>query len=177
MRDSQNPRMRWPVNDEPLNTFGTLELLFPLFKKEFVLVLFKFPKMIVLNLLRFKNHHSCFLLICKMYCCFIPKWIVCSWHCRVIVLCLHTTYPVWIFLFMINHTSLTYLHGERLISPGMEIWNQDHPERYSNFCGLYIKFQWCGLYRTIEIFTLLEFCLACFGILFCCVVFGCRYTP
>ena len=24
--------------------------------------------------------------------------------------------------------------------PGMENWNQDHPERYSNFCGLYIKF-------------------------------------
>ena len=24
---------------------------------------------------------------------------------------------------------------------GMENWNQDHPERYSNFCGLYIKFQ------------------------------------
>ena len=24
---------------------------------------------------------------------------------------------------------------------------------------------------------LLEFCLACFGILFCSVVFGCRYTP
>ena len=28
----------------------------------------------------------------------------------------------------------------------MENWNQDHPERYSNFCGLYIKFQGCGLW-------------------------------
>ena len=26
----------------------------------------------------------------------------------------------------------------------MENWNQDHPERYSNFYGLYIKFQGCG---------------------------------
>ena len=24
---------------------------------------------------------------------------------------------------------------------GMENWNQDHPERYNNFCGLFIKFQ------------------------------------
>ena len=34
--------MRWPVNNEPLNTFGTLELLFPISKKDFVLVLFLF---------------------------------------------------------------------------------------------------------------------------------------
>ena len=27
---------------------------------------------------------------------------------------------------------------------GMENWNQDHPERYSNFCGIYIKFQVYG---------------------------------
>ena len=49
------PRMRWPVNDEPLNTFRTLELLFPISKKEFVLVLFQFPKMIILNLLFLNN--------------------------------------------------------------------------------------------------------------------------
>ena len=24
--------------------------------------------------------------------------------------------------------------------PGMENWNQDHPERYSNLCGIHIKF-------------------------------------
>ena len=33
-------RTWWPVNDKPLNTFGTLELLFPISKREFVLVLF-----------------------------------------------------------------------------------------------------------------------------------------
>ena len=32
-----------PLKDEPLNTFGTLELLFPIFTKKFVLVLFQFP--------------------------------------------------------------------------------------------------------------------------------------
>ena len=26
----------------------------------------------------------------------------------------------------------------------MENWNQDHPERYSNFHGLFVKFQFCG---------------------------------
>ena len=78
-------------NDEPLNTFGILELLFPISKKEFILVLFQFPKMIVLNfLLHSKIHHSWFLLICKLYCCFAPKWIVGSWSWRVTVLCLHT---------------------------------------------------------------------------------------
>ena len=25
-------------------------------------------------------------------------------------------------------------------------WNQDHPERYSNFHGIYIKFQWCEVW-------------------------------
>ena len=53
------PWMRWPVNDKPLNTFRTLELLFPIPKKELVLVLLQFPKMIVLNfLLRPKIYHS-----------------------------------------------------------------------------------------------------------------------
>ena len=39
MSDSEYTRTRWPVNDEPLNTFKTLELLFPISKKEFVIVL------------------------------------------------------------------------------------------------------------------------------------------
>ena len=42
-----------------LYTFRTLELLFPISKKEFILVLFQFPKTIVLNfLLHYKIHHS-----------------------------------------------------------------------------------------------------------------------
>ena len=77
MRDSKYMRMQWPVNDKPLNIFETLELLFPISKKEFVLVLFQFGKTIILNfLLRSKIYHFCFLLICKMYCCFVPKLIV-----------------------------------------------------------------------------------------------------
>ena len=44
------------VNNEPLNT---LELLFPISKKKFVLVLSQFPKMIIYFLLRSKIHHSC----------------------------------------------------------------------------------------------------------------------
>ena len=36
MRDSQYMRTWWPVNDKPLNTVGTLELHFPISKKEFV---------------------------------------------------------------------------------------------------------------------------------------------
>ena len=52
-------RTWWPVNAEPLNIIQTLELLFPISKKEFVLVLFQFPKLIILNfLLRSKIHHS-----------------------------------------------------------------------------------------------------------------------
>ena len=44
-----NSQYAWrPVNGEPSNTFGTLELLFPISKKEFVLVLFQFRKIIVL---------------------------------------------------------------------------------------------------------------------------------
>ena len=46
------PQTGWPVNDEPLNTLETIVLNF---------------------LLRSKIHHSWFLLICKMYHCFIPK--------------------------------------------------------------------------------------------------------
>ena len=46
---SKYMRTQWPVNDEPFNTFGTLELLFPISKNEFVLVLFQFPKTIILN--------------------------------------------------------------------------------------------------------------------------------
>ena len=51
MCDSKYMQMQWPVNDEPLNTFRTLELLFPISKKELVLVLFQFPKTIVINFL------------------------------------------------------------------------------------------------------------------------------
>ena len=47
MRDSQYLQTWWPVNDEPLNTFGTLKLLFPISKKEFMLVSL-LPKCIVL---------------------------------------------------------------------------------------------------------------------------------
>ena len=90
---NKNPRAVQNIRghgDEPLNTFWTLELFFPISKKEFVLVLFQFPKIIVLNfLLRSKIHHSYFFLICKMYR-LIPKWIVCSWSWHVTVLCLHT---------------------------------------------------------------------------------------
>ena len=45
VRNSQYLQTRWLVNDEPFNTFGTLELPFPISKKEFVLVLSQFPKM------------------------------------------------------------------------------------------------------------------------------------
>ena len=37
----------------------------------------------------------------------------------------------------------SYSHWVSLLAI-MENWNQDHPERYSNFYGLYIKFQGCG---------------------------------
>ena len=36
-----------------------------------------------------------------------------------------------------------YSHWVSLLAI-MENWNQDHPERHSNFYGLYIKFQGCG---------------------------------
>ena len=68
-----NFKVNDPLNDEPLNTFGTLELLFPISKNEFVVVLSQFIKTIILNFfLRSKIHHS-FLLIFKMYHCFVPK--------------------------------------------------------------------------------------------------------
>ena len=57
MCNSQYPQMQWPVNDEPLNTFGTLELLFPISKKEFVLVLFQFPNTIVVTSCYVPMHH------------------------------------------------------------------------------------------------------------------------
>ena len=63
------------------------------------MVLFQFPKMIVLNfLLHSKIHHSCFLLICKMYS-FIPKWIICSWHWPVTAVFSYTYYLVNVILF------------------------------------------------------------------------------
>ena len=76
MSDSQYPR--WPVNSEPLNTFGRFKLLFPISKKEFVPILFQFPKTIVLNFsLHSKNHHSCFIPISKIYrSWYVPKFII-----------------------------------------------------------------------------------------------------
>ena len=37
----------------------------------------------------------------------------------------------------------TYVFAQKPVCrvSGMENWNQDHPERYSNFCRLYVKFQ------------------------------------
>ena len=79
MCDSQYLRTRWPVTVEPLNTFETLELLFPISKKEFILVLFQFSKTIILNfLLHSKIHHSCFLLISIMNRSFMVLWYHCA---------------------------------------------------------------------------------------------------
>ena len=49
--------LQWPLNNKPLNTFGTLELLFPISKKEFVLVLYQFPNMIVRYFLLHSKMH------------------------------------------------------------------------------------------------------------------------
>ena len=75
---SQYPR--WPANGEPLNTFGILELLFPISKKGIC---------------------SCFVPILKMYhSCYLPKSIVLvsfqneSFILGITVVCLHTTYYV-----------------------------------------------------------------------------------
>ena len=57
MHDSQHSETRWPVNDEPLNTFRTLEL-FSISKKEFVIVLFQFPNTIIRNFLLQTNASS-----------------------------------------------------------------------------------------------------------------------
>ena len=63
----------------PLNTFWTLELLFPISEKEFVLVLSQFSKTIILNfLLHSKIHHSWFLLICKCIVLFRRSETNCS---------------------------------------------------------------------------------------------------
>ena len=54
-------RTQWPVNDEPLNTFGTLELLFPISlisEKEFVIALFQLPNKIIRNFLLHTNGSS-----------------------------------------------------------------------------------------------------------------------
>ena len=51
-------------------------------------------------------------------------------------------YPVDVFRLQ---NQLASLSGQiTLPLPIMENWNQDHPERCSNFYGLYIKFQGCG---------------------------------
>ena len=55
----------WPVNDEPLNTFGTLELLFPISKKDFF-SFFPIPNTIIRNfLLCTKMHHLDMILFCS----------------------------------------------------------------------------------------------------------------
>ena len=94
---------QWPVNDEPLNAFGTFELFSHFHKGIRCCYVLISKNELILNFLLCsrkhhsffipiskmycscyvkKIHHSCFLLISKMYCCFVPKWIVCSWHCR-----------------------------------------------------------------------------------------------
>ena len=86
-----SPYPRWPVNIEPSNTFGTLELLFPISKK--ISFLFH-PKRIFL--FHSKNHRACFVkkrIVLVMFqktsflfhskkhrSCFVPKRIVHSWH-------------------------------------------------------------------------------------------------
>ena len=77
-------------SNEPLDIFGTLELLFPISRKEFILALFQFPNTTVRNLIH------CIILT---WSCFIPTWIVCSWCCRVwCVMCFvyiqHVTYRI-----------------------------------------------------------------------------------
>ena len=77
--------MRWPVNDEPLNTFRTLELLFPIFKKEFVPIrkndrselLVKFQNLSFLIPSNLQN--------VSLFC----SEIVRKWHWHITVLCLH----------------------------------------------------------------------------------------
>ena len=59
-RNSQYPQ--WLLNAKPSNTLLTLELLFPISRKEFILVLFQKGSF----LLRSKNNHSCY----------VPKSIV-----------------------------------------------------------------------------------------------------
>ena len=44
-------------------------------------------------------------------------------------------------IFVANGLSYDIIPIVSELEAGMENWNQDHPERYSNFCGLYIKFQ------------------------------------
>ena len=73
-------------------TFGTLELLFPIFKKEFVFVLFQFPNTIVRNfLLRNKMHHLDMILFRS------------NMNRSFMVLRLHTTY------YLANHRMVSYL--------------------------------------------------------------------
>ena len=86
--------LQWPVNCEPSNTFGTLELLFPISKKDWscflpiskkdrssyvpksiVLVSSNFQKGLIL--LRSKKHYSCFIPIFKMdRSSYVPQSIV-----------------------------------------------------------------------------------------------------
>ena len=105
--DSQYPR--WPVNGDPSNTFGTLELLFPIskkvrscfIKKKIILVMFQ--KSIVLVLIKKESFLLC------------SKRIIRSWrHCGLcsigFVYIQHITYRMVVLLikqyFKINMTSL-----------------------------------------------------------------------
>ena len=86
MHDSQYTWM--PVNDKPLNTFGTLELLFPISKKEFLLVLFQFPNFLVCTkmhhldmiLFRFNMNRSFMVLLrCHVWC--VTMLPLFTYHC------------------------------------------------------------------------------------------------
>ena len=100
MRDSQYPRTQLPVHDEPINTFGTLKLLFPISKKELVLIWFQFTNTIVYNfLLHTKMQHLDMILFrSNMNCSFMVLP-----HLALHVRCSNTTY------YLVNHRMISYL--------------------------------------------------------------------
>ena len=74
---SRDGRMRCSVNDEPLNTFGTLEQLLIHYKRN----LFLFCS----NSQTRSYVTSCYVPKCIIltWSCFAPKWIVRSWRCHI----------------------------------------------------------------------------------------------
>ena len=72
--DSQYTLTRWPVNDELLNTIGTLELLFPISKK------------FCSNSQTRSLVTSCYVPKCisLTWSSYVPTWIVRSWCCCVV---------------------------------------------------------------------------------------------
>ena len=60
----------------------------------------------------------------------------------------HIVLRVFHDVLLVVHDVLLVVHDVLLVVhdvlPRMENWNQDLPERYSKFCGLYIKFQGHG---------------------------------